>query len=118
MERVVETKPQPPERRNQRRITMAELTPEQAAKNGIGLHYASREWNEAGRDADWTGVWPEINRDGKLTGDVVYAGDDYTFLNVEDEAMIAEDEARAGGWEVDAEEGRAYQPLSSNGAGK
>lgn len=87
-----------------------ETTPEQAAKDGTGLHYASAGWNRIGRDADWTGVWPEIDSDGRLTGSVVHAEDTHTYLNVDDEAIISEDAAKAGGWKIDSDEGRAYRP--------
>jgi hypothetical protein len=57
---------------------------------------------------DWNGTWPVVDRDGDITGDVVDSQDDY--LNVEDQAMIHVDEARAGYWQVDRDEGTAEPP--------
>jgi len=74
-----------------------EMTDEQRCKAGTGLHYKSREWDRIFQDGGgWDGAWPEIDRHGKLTGRIVGIEDGY--LNVNDEAMISEAEARAGFW--------------------
>jgi hypothetical protein len=73
-----------------------EMTDERRCEAGAGLHYKSREWGEIFNTGGWDGAWPEIDRHGKLTGRIV--GDEDGYLNVNDEAMISEAEARAGGW--------------------
>jgi hypothetical protein len=74
-----------------------EMTDERRCEAGAGLHYKSREWNEIfNAGGGWDGAWPEIDRHGRLTGRIV--GDEAGYLNVNDEAMISEAEARAGGW--------------------
>jgi len=86
------------------------MTDERRCEAGAGLHYKSREWNEIFQDGcTWDGCWPEIDRHGRLTGRIV--GDEAGYLNVDDEVMIPEDEARAGGWTIDADEGRAEPPV-------
>ncbi len=85
-----------------------EMTADEAAAAGAGLHYRSREWREIADAGDWHGEWPEIDRRGILTGNAVASVDCY--LNVDDEAMIPVSEARAGGWQIDAAEGRAEPP--------
>jgi hypothetical protein len=74
-----------------------EMTDERRCEAGAGLHYKSREWDEIFNTGGWDGAWPEIDRHGKLTGRIV--GSEDGFLNVNDEAMISEAEARAGGWD-------------------
>ena len=56
----------------------------------------------------WSNRWPTIDRNGILTGSVVDSCDG--FWNYEDEAMIAREEAQAGGWVVDADYGYALPP--------
>lgn len=85
-----------------------EMTAERAAEACAGLHYTSNEFKAANAAVEWEGMWPEINRDGILTGRTV--GDEAGFLNVADEAMILAAEAEAGGWVIDREEGRAEPP--------
>jgi hypothetical protein len=85
-----------------------EMTCDAAADNGRGLHYRSAAWAALAEAADWTGMWPAIDRDGKLTGQAVDSDETAVgWLNVDDEAMISIEEARAGGWTIDADEGRA-----------
>ena len=75
-----------------------EMTDEQRCKAGAGLHYKSREWDRIFQDGGgWDGAWPEIDQHGRLTGRIVGIEDGY--LNVNDEAMILESEAEAGGWD-------------------
>jgi hypothetical protein len=75
----------------------SEMTDERRCEAGAGLHYKSREWDEIFQDGGgWDGAWPEIDRHGRLTGRIV--GDEAGYLNVNDEAMISEAEAFAGGW--------------------
>lgn len=74
-----------------------EMTDEKRCEVGAGLHYKSREWDEIfNAGGNWDGAWPEINRRGLLTGRIV--GNEGGYLNVNDEAMISEAEADAGGW--------------------
>lgn len=73
------------------------LTDTQRCEAGAGLHYKSRQWDEIFNDGGgWDGAWPEIDRRGLLTGRIICNEDGY--LNVNDEAMISEAEAVAGGW--------------------
>jgi hypothetical protein len=82
-----------------------------AAAAGRGLHYRSSEWARLARDVDWTGFWPVIDRSGNLTGQAVDSDESAVqYWNVDDDAMIADDEARAGGWTIDADEGQANPP--------
>ena len=89
-----------------------EMTVEQRAQAGAGLHYQSSRWSSLADAGDWSGLWPGlwpvIDRAGRLTGEVIDSADGY--LNVDDEAMISVDEARAGGWKIDADEGHASEP--------
>jgi hypothetical protein len=81
-----------------------------AAADGRGLHYRSSEWRLLAETLHWQGIWPAINADGSLTGAISEGGEGE--LNVDDEAMIDADEARHGGWRIDADEGRAYPPIA------
>jgi hypothetical protein len=61
-------------------------------------------------DADrvnWDGLWPLVDRNGELTGKVTEGDGCY---NVGDAAMIEKNEAREGGWLVDADDAYATQP--------
>jgi hypothetical protein len=73
-----------------------------------GARYDAPEARDAGSLCEWQGIWPVIDRDGNLTG--AYSEGGEGELNVDDEAMISVDEARAGGWQIDADEGRAEAP--------
>ena len=85
-----------------------EMTDERRCEAGAGLHYKSREWDEIHQcGGGWDGAWPEIDRNGRLTGRIVGCEDGY--LNVNDEVMIPVDEARAGGW-TSEDEGYAEPP--------
>jgi hypothetical protein len=87
-----------------------EMTDERRCEVGAGLHYKSREWDEIFNSGGWDGAWPEIDRHGKLTGRIV--GYEGGFLSVNDEAMISEAEARAGGWSR-PDDGYAEPPEAS-----
>jgi hypothetical protein len=92
-------------------MTTNEMTCDTAADKGRGLHYQSHAWASIAEDAEWTGMWPAIDRDGKLTGQAVDSDETAVgWLNVDDEAMISVEEARVGGWTIDADEGRAEPP--------
>ena len=73
-----------------------------------GKRYDAPQTRAAGALCEWQGIWPVIDRDGRLTGEFSEGGENE--LNVDDEAMIDAGEARAGGWRIDAEEGHAYPP--------
>jgi hypothetical protein len=77
---------------------------------GKGLHYRSAEWLRLAEAGCWSDCWPEIDRDGLITGRTI--GDEPGFLNVGEEAMIAEAEARAGGWTIDEDDCLAEPPAS------
>ena len=86
-----------------------DTTADGCCRLGRGLHYKSAEWQrlcEAGR---WDAEWPEIDRTGRLTGQIV--GNEGGYLNVDDAAMIPVAEAVAGGWPYDRDEGRAWPPM-------
>ena len=75
-----------------------------------GERYDAPQTRDAVALCEWQGIWPVIDRDGNLTGEYSEGGEN--DLNVDDEAMIDADEARAGGWRIDAEEGHAYPPTA------
>jgi hypothetical protein len=77
-----------------------------AAEDGRGLHYRSAEWQRLAERCQWQGIWPVIDADGDLTGEISEGGEDES--NVDDEAMIDTDAARAAGWKV--EDGYASPP--------
>ena len=82
-------------------------TPKLLAKANAGIHVQSQAWQEAADCCDWHGVWPVIDAEGLLTGEISEGGDDMS--NVDDEAMIETAEAIAAGWTVD-EDGYATPP--------
>lgn len=57
----------------------------------------------------WSEHWPVIDRDRNLTGEAVDS-DVMGWSNYSDLAAIFNDEATAGGWEIDKNEGYAYPP--------
>lgn len=60
---------------------------------------------------DWTGYYPEIDGDQKLTGLWHYADSGYTgigYLLYRGEAFISIADAKESGWEIDIEEGLAF----------
>jgi len=77
-----------------------------AAEDGRGLHYRSAEWQRLAECVQWRGIWPVIDADGNLTGEISEGDDNES--NVDDEAMIDTDDARAAGWKV--EDGYASPP--------
>ena len=84
-------------------------TPESICQQFAGKHYRDRQFRQVSAAADWNDVWPEIDRDGDLTGRLV--GSENGFLNVDDEAMISTAEARAGGWTISDGYAEAPQPV-------
>jgi hypothetical protein len=70
------------------------------------MHYESDEWQALRDHVSWNGWWPVIEGDGVIYGTIT-DGRDRGYLNVNDEAMIGADDARAAGWRVDTEEGTA-----------
>jgi hypothetical protein len=73
-----------------------------------GERYDAPQTRDAVAVCEWQGIWPVIDRDGNLTGDYS-EGDDHLLVD-NGEAMISVDEARAGGWKIDADEGSAEAP--------
>lgn len=84
-------------------------TPESICQQFAGKHYHDRQFRQVSAAADWNDVWPEIDRDGDLTGRLV--GNENGFLNVDDEAMISTAEARAGGWTISDGYAEAPRPV-------
>lgn len=74
-----------------------------------GEHYTSPAFARDCERVNWDGVWPVVDRDGELTGEIT-EGDDHH--NVGDMAMISHAEAREGGWSVDADGGYATAPVA------
>ena len=60
------------------------------AEEAIGLQYDSAEAQAILDRRDWQDYWPVVNSDGTLTGEIVGCEDGY--LNVDDMAMIPNDE--------------------------
>lgn len=77
-----------------------------AAEDGRGLHYRSAEWQRLAERCHWQGLWPVIDADGNLTGEISEGAESES--NVDDEAMIDTDEARTAGWRID--DGYAFPP--------
>lgn len=75
------------------------------AQAGYSLDYDSAEWRGLAELVQWSGIWPIIDQVGQIDGRITDGEDG--FLNVDDEAMIDEEDARLGGWRIDREEGRA-----------
>jgi hypothetical protein len=62
------------------------------AQEAIGLHYEAPEARIILDRADWSHHWPVVDGDGRLTGDVVETEDCGGYWNVDDEAMIANED--------------------------
>lgn len=84
-------------------------TPETICQRFSGRNYRDREVRQSMAAADWNQVWPEIDREGNLTGRLV--GDEDGFANVGDEVMISTAEARAGGWTISDGYAEPPQPI-------
>lgn len=81
-----------------------------ACGSAVNLHYRDPLWQKLADIFDWQDVWPVINGDGYLTGEVWTACDD--ILHTDDmDAMIRPEDAKAGGWEINYEEGTAAMPV-------
>jgi hypothetical protein len=76
------------------------------AEEGRTLHFRSDKWRRLAELVQWDCCWPVIDGDGQLTGEISEGGENES--NVDDEAMIDTDEARAAGWKV--EDGHASPP--------
>jgi hypothetical protein len=72
-----------------------------------GSNYTSPAFIADADRVNWDGLWPLVDRNGELTGRVTEGDGCY---NVGDAAMIEKNEARAGGWLVDADDAYATQP--------
>jgi hypothetical protein len=72
-----------------------------------GEHYESPAFLADCERVHWQGIWPVVDRDGELTGQISEGDDCY---NVDDMAMIERGEAREGGWVVDADGAYAQPP--------
>ena len=84
------------------------MTPETICQQFAGMNYANDDFRAAAEAADWSDLWPEVDRDGDLTGRLV--GNEEGFLNVDEFVMIAVAEAKAGGWSIDLDNGTASPP--------
>lgn len=76
-----------------------------------GEHYTCPAFAKDSGRVFWDGVWPVVDGNGDLTGDICEGGDG--FYNVDDMAMIGRDDARDGGWTVDADGAHAKPPQVS-----
>lgn len=83
---------------------------DRVTKAFAGVHYRTKEFQQVSAAFDWSNVWPVIDADGDLTGEVLGPDDGQTLRVYDDEAVIRKDVARAGGWELDSEEGYAWPP--------
>lgn len=72
-----------------------------------GEHYTHPLYRADADRFDWSGVWPLVDRDGDLTGEITEGEECY---GVNDEAMIEAAEAREGGWQIDEDSGYAEPP--------
>jgi len=64
------------------------------ANRAAGMHYESPEAKRILDEEDWSDHWPVVDADGILTGDVVETADCEGYWNVDDMAMIADDDLR------------------------
>ena len=79
---------------------MNDMTPAEAVEHLTGTHYTSPAFRRALDGGDWNNIWPEIDGDGNLTGRLIGSGED-GYANVDDDAMIDLDVAKASGWTID-----------------
>ena len=76
-----------------------------------GVHMNEPLWEEVSLAFEWDGVWPVIDADFTLTGEVVDPQDwDYFPHWPSWDAVIHKDVAKAAGWTIDRDEGRAIPP--------
>lgn len=67
------------------------------AERASGLQYDSPEAKLIMDEADWANHWPVVDEDGELTGAVVETEEACNgYANVDDLAMIAEDDVKPG----------------------
>ena len=59
-----------------------------------GLRYDSPDAIAILDEADWANHWPVVDADGLLTGDVVETDDCENYWNVDDMAMISDNDIR------------------------
>ncbi len=71
-----------------------------------GEHYSSPAFRLDSDRVNWDGLWPVVDRDGELTGEVTDGDGHYNVID----AMIDPEEAREGGWEIDLDGGSAKPP--------
>lgn len=78
-----------------------------------GMHYRTEEFQQVSAVFDWQNVWPLIDADGDLTGDVVEPAEDGVYLILSDwDAAIRREDAVSAGWEIDADGGTARPPIA------
>ena len=70
------------------------------ARHG-NFRYTSPVWQNVALAFEWDCVWPVIDDDGYLTGDVGIAGEDGMLVTDDWEAIISREDAELGGWEID-----------------
>lgn len=80
-----------------------------ACADSAYLHYQHPLWRRLADAFNWQDVWPVVNADGHLTGEVWTACDD-VLHTADGDAMIRPEDAKSGGWEIDHEAGTAKQP--------
>jgi hypothetical protein len=76
-----------------------------------GEHYTSPAFARDSERVDWDGVWPVVDRDGELTGEISEGEDEDDVYNVDGDAMISHEEAIDGGWTVDEDGVYAVAPM-------
>lgn len=82
-------------------------------RNGVtkvfmGVRMDDPLWQKVADCFDWKDVWPVIDEDCRLTGEVVWPSDwEYLPHYPSFDAVIRRDVAVAEGWIVDLEEGHA-----------
>jgi hypothetical protein len=65
-------------------------------------------WERVSAAFDWQDVWPEIDAECRLTGEVVEPIDQHYSHYPSWDAVIHRDVALEGGWVIDHEQGYAY----------
>jgi len=65
------------------------------------VHSDDPVWRESNAAFEWADVWPVVDREGYLTGDVGMPGVDGMLLSDDGMVILPECEAREGGWKID-----------------
>lgn len=81
------------------------------------IHMEDKHWQRLADVFDWNNVWPVVDKDCCLTGEVVEPTD-WKYLPVWPswDAVISREEASAAGWTVNLEDGYAIHPKEARRA--